>query len=63
MSEPTYTKAQLKRIGFLERRGYDWGYHSKATNAPVMVLRDKGIWVEIARNGSYGPTTKPTLKS
>jgi hypothetical protein len=51
------TKAQLKTVASLERRGYDHGFTHKDGD-PVLVLRDKNIWVQVYRNGGYGPTLK-----
>lgn len=58
------TKAQIKTVEMLERRGYDHGYTQTDGN-PVMVLRvdpttglKKNIWMEVTRNGNYRPASK-----
>lgn len=50
------TKAQLKRIRSLESKGYDDAYTAD-DGTPVMVLRDKKIYVEVLRNGNYRPAS------
>lgn len=50
------TKAQSKTVVKLERRGYDHGY-TQADGNPVLVLREKNIWVEVTRNGNYRPAS------
>ena len=54
MKENKNTKAQIKTVESLERRGYDHGY-TKDDGNPVMVLREKNICVEVTRNGGYRP--------
>jgi len=54
MKENKNTKAQIKTVESLERRGYDHGYTQDDGN-PVMVLREKNICVEVTRNGGYRP--------
>lgn len=46
------TKAQIKKMETLESRGYDYSHTSDEGN-PVLVLREKKIWVEVKRNGNY----------
>lgn len=48
------TKAQERREAYLERRGYDFSHHTSA-GLPVLILRSKGIAVQINRDGSYQP--------
>lgn len=57
MKTKANTKAQNKTADSLERRGYDHGY-TQADGNPVMVLREKRIWVEVLRNGVYRPASK-----
>ena len=51
------TKAQIKTVESLETRGYDHAY-TQADGNPVMVIREKNIWVEVTRNGGYRPASK-----
>lgn len=48
------TKTQIKTVETLERRGYDHGY-TQDDGSPVMVLREKNVWVVVKRNGGYQP--------
>jgi len=54
MKEKQDTKRQAKRCEILEGKGYDTAYRNVDGN-PIMVLREKNIWVEVRRDGSYVP--------
>ena len=53
------TKAQIKRMGILERRGFEYS-HENNQKLPVMVARrtnmhEQSVWVEVLRNGAFRP--------
>jgi hypothetical protein len=57
MKTKANTKAQESTLARLERRGYDYS-HTNSGGLPVVVNRERNIWVEILRNGAYRPASK-----
>ena len=48
------TKAQLRTLAKLERKGYEIR-HLSDSGHPVLCLQEKGIWIELLTTGEYRP--------